>query len=51
MYLRRLGWTALMGLSLVPGRSVLADEPARLGLPQATPIPTTRAGAVPILES
>jgi hypothetical protein len=40
VYLRRLGWTALMGLSLVPGRSVLADEPARLGLPQATPIPT-----------
>jgi hypothetical protein len=40
VYLRRLGWTALMGLSLVSGRSVLADEPARLGLPSATPIPT-----------
>jgi hypothetical protein len=40
VYLRRLGWTALMGLSLVSGRSAWGEEPARLGLPNATPIPT-----------
>jgi hypothetical protein len=39
VYLRRLGWTALMGLSLL-GRPAWAGEPTRLGLPEATPIPT-----------
>lgn len=42
MNLRRLGWTALMGLSLVSGRSVWAGEPARLGLPSVSPIPAVQ---------
>jgi hypothetical protein len=41
VYLRRLGWAALFGLSLLPGRSLLGSEPARLDLPAATPIPAT----------
>jgi len=37
--LRRLGWAALLGLSFIQGRSLVAAEPARLGLSTATPIP------------
>jgi hypothetical protein len=40
--LRRLGWTALLGLSVLSGQSLLAGEPARLGLPAATPIPAAQ---------
>jgi hypothetical protein len=40
---KRFGWTAHMGLSLVSAQSAWAGEPARLGLPAATPIPTVQA--------
>ena len=40
MTVRRLGWAALMGLTLVTGRSGLAAEPARLAPPAAKPLPT-----------
>jgi hypothetical protein len=40
--LRRLGWAALLGLSVLPGRSLFATEPARLGLSTATPIPAAQ---------
>src|SRR4051812_36292975 len=40
VYLRRWSWTALMGLSVVCCRPGHAGEPARLGLPNATPIPS-----------
>lgn len=43
MNLRRMGWTALMGLSLTAGQYARGDEPARLGLPGATPIPAATA--------
>ena len=43
MHLRRFGWAALMGLSVMSGRSAWAEEPARLGIPAATPIPAFRA--------
>jgi hypothetical protein len=40
--LRRLGWAALFGLSFLPAQSLLATEPARLGLSSATPIPVSQ---------
>jgi hypothetical protein len=40
--LRRLGWAALLGASFLPGASILATEPARLGLSTATPIPAVQ---------
>ncbi len=42
MNLRRLGWAALFGLSCLPGQALLAGEPARLGLSNASPIPAVQ---------
>lgn len=42
MYLRRFAWTAAFGLSVFCGRSAWADEPARLPLSAATPIPSAQ---------